>query len=424
MLSNGKNVQPNEIEYKLEKYAERVKEAAVVQDGDMLRAIIVPQEAWAAALSDKEVEETLKREVLEPYNLTVTNYKKLMSLMVYRGELPRTRLEKLQRFKLKDILAGGTSAPREEAPKARIEEPDFEEYRIIKKYIEEEKHLTLKPTDHIETDLAFDSLDMVALQGFIQQTFGTNVGVADMPGFRNIEALARHVAEGKTRMEVKVEDWHELLNADASALELPHGNLAMPLLMKSSALFFKAYNRLSFKGTENIPQEGPMIIAPNHQSYLDAALLSVGLPMKTLRESYFYATEEHVQGALRQYFARHNNIIIMEWSNLRDSILKMSEVLKRGKNLIIFPEGSRTRTGRMTDFKKTFAILARELQVPIVPVCIRGAFEALPRYKRFISPSKIKVEFLKPVQPDPAKSYDEIALEVKEAISEKLKVKN
>ena len=421
VLSNGKNVQPNEIEYKLEKYAERVKEAAVVQDGDMLRAIIVPQEAWAAALSDEEVEETLKREVLEPYNLTVTNYKKLMSLMVYRGELPRTRLEKLQRFKLKDILAGGSSAPKEEAPKAAVKEPDFEEYRIIKNYIEEEKHLTLKPTDHIETDLAFDSLDMVALQGFIQQTFGTNVGVADMPGFRNIEALARHVAEGKTRMEVKVEDWHELLNADASTLELPHGNLAMPLLMKSSALFFKTYNRLSFKGTENIPQEGPMIIAPNHQSYLDAALLSVGLPMKTLRESYFYATEEHVQGALRQYFARHNNIIIMEWSNLRDSILKMSEVLKRGKNLIIFPEGSRTRTGRMTDFKKTFAILARELQVPIVPVCIRGAFEALPRSKRFIAPSKIEVEFLKPVQPDPAKSYDEIAQQVKSAIGERLK---
>ncbi len=421
VLSNGKNVQPNEIEYKLEKYAERVKEAAVVQDGDMLRAIIVPEENWAAALSDEEVEETLKREVLEPYNLTVTNYKKLMSLMVYRGELPRTRLEKLQRFKLKDILAGGSSAPRQEAPKAEVKEPDFEEYRIIKNYIEEEKHLTLKPTDHIETDLAFDSLDMVALQGFIQQTFGTNVGVADMPGFRNIEALARHVAEGKTRMEVKVEDWHELLNADASALELPHGNLAMPLLMKSSALFFKTYNRLSFKGTENIPQEGPMIIAPNHQSFLDAALLSIGLPMKTLRESYFYATEEHVQGALRQYFARHNNIIIMEWSNLRDSILKMSEVLKRGKNLIIFPEGSRTRTGRMTDFKKTFAILARELQVPIVPVCIRGAFEALPRSKRFIAPSKIEVEFLKPVQPDPAKSYDEIAQQVKSAIGERLK---
>ncbi|MCR4583559.1 MAG: AMP-binding protein, partial [Prevotella sp.] len=68
VLSNGKNVQPNEIEYKLEKYTERVKEAAVIQDGDMLRAIIVPQEDWARNLTDEEVEETLKREVLEPYN--------------------------------------------------------------------------------------------------------------------------------------------------------------------------------------------------------------------------------------------------------------------------------------------------------------------------------------------------------------------
>ena len=185
-----------------------------------------------------------------------------------------------------------------------------------------------------------------------------------MPGFKNMQALAEHVAYSKTRMEVKIEDWHEFLNADSSGLVLPQGNLSMPLLLKSSGLFFKAYNRLTFKGKENIPAQGPIIIAPNHQSYLDGALVSIGLPMKILRDSYFYATEEHVQGSLRQYYARHNNIIIMERGNLRDSILKLAEVLKRGKNIIIFPEGSRTHSGKLTDFKKTFTILSRELQVP------------------------------------------------------------
>ena len=420
VLSNGKNVQPSEIEHKLEQYTERVKETAVVQDGDMLRAIIVPQEEWARNLTDEEVEETLKREVLEPYNLTVTNYKKLMSLFVYRGELPRTRLEKLQRYKLKDILAAGTSAESQERPMEETEDPTFEEYHILKTYIEEEKQIQLHPTDHIETDLAFDSLDMVALQGFIQQTFGTNVNAADMPGFKNIQALAEHVAYSKTRMEVKIEDWHEFLNTDSSHLVLPHGNLGMPLLLKSSRLLFKVYNRLSFKGTENIPAHCPMIIAPNHQSYLDGALVSIGLPMKILRDSYFYATEEHVQGALRQYYARHNNIIIMERGNLRNSILKLAEVLKRGKNVIIFPEGSRTRTGKLADFKKTFAILSRELQVPILPVCIRGAFEALPRSRHFVSPHKIEVEFLTPVVPDRNLSYDEIANQVKQVINRRI----
>ena len=238
-----------------------------------------------------------------------------------------------------------------------------------------------------------------------------------MPGFKNLQALAEHVAYSKTRMEVKIEDWHEFLNTDSSNLVLPHGNLGMPLLLKSSRLLFKVYNRLSFKGTENIPAHGPLIIAPNHQSYIDGALVSIGLPMKILKDSYFYATEEHVQGAFRQYYARHNNIIIMERGNLRDSILKLAEVLKRGKNVIIFPEGSRTRTGRLTDFKKTFAILSRELQVPILPVCIRGAFEALPRSRHFVSPHKIEVEFLTPFVPDSNLSYDEIANQVKQAIN-------
>jgi len=418
VLSNGKNVQPNEIEYKLEKYTERVKEAAVVQDGDMLRAIIVPQEEWAKNLSDEEVEETLKREVLEPYNLTVTNYKKLMSLFVYRGELPRTKLEKLQRFKLKDILATDTPVTYEEPT---VEEPTFEEYFILKTYIEEEKGIQLRPTDHIETDLAFDSLDMVSMQGFIEQTFGITVNAADMPGYKNIQALAEHVAYNKTRMDVKIEDWHEFLTADSSSLKLPHGNIGMPLLLKSSNLFFKVYNRLKIKGTDNIPAKGPMIIAPNHQSYLDGALLSIGLPMKILKNSYFYATEDHVQGSFLKSYANHSNIIVMERGNLRESILKLAEVLKQGKNVIIFPEGSRSRTGKLTEFKKTFAILSRELNVPILPVCIKGAFEALPRSKRFISPHKIQVEYLKPITPDSNSSYDEIAKQVKEVINTTLK---
>ncbi len=418
VLSNGKNVQPNEIEYKLEKYEERVKEAAVVQDGDLLRAIIVPQEQWARDLTDQEVEETLKREVLEPYNLTVTNYKKLMSLFVYRGDLPRTRMEKLQRYKLKDLLSADSLTNSQ--PETKIDEPTSEEYAILKKYIEEEKHIHPRPTDHIETDLAFDSLDRVALQGFIEQTFGTTVNAADMPAFKNIQELAEHVASSKTRMEVKVEDWHEFLTADTSGLQLPHGNMTMPLLLKSSKLFFKAYNRLEFKGKENIPAHGPMIIAPNHQSFLDGALISAGLPLTILKDSYFYATEDHVQGSLRKASANHSNIIVMERGNLRESIQKLAEVLKQGKNVIIFPEGSRSRTGRLTDFKKTFAILSSELQVPILPVCIKGAFEALPRSKSFITPHKIEVEFLKPIVPESSQSYDELANQVKQAISTKL----
>ena len=419
VLSNGKNVQPNEIEYKLEKYSERVKEAAVVQDGDMLRAIIVPNETWAKGLSDAEIEETLKREVLEPYNLTVTNYKKLMSLFVYHNDLPRTKLEKLQRFKLKDILAGADKPPVPQEKKP-VEEPTSEEYQILKKYIESEKGIKILPTDHIETDLAFDSLDMVAMEGFIQQTFGTKVNAADMPKYKSIQALAEYLEENKTRMEVEGEDWHQFLHADSSKLELPHGNRYMTLGNTIIRRFYKSYNSVSINGVENIPANGPMIIAPNHQSFLDGPLVSCTLPTPVMKDTYYYATEEHMRGNLRKAYARNNNIILMERSNLRDSILKLGEVLKQGKNLVIFPEGRRTNAGELGDFKKTFAILSKELQVPVVPVCIKGAFEALPRSKRFPSPHKIVIDYLPPILPDSNLTYEEIANQVKQVINERL----
>ena len=150
VLSNGKNVQPNEIEYKLEKYDSRVKEAAVVQNGDMLMGIIVPNEAWARNLSDEEVEIALKKEVIEPYNLTVTNYKKLMSIFVYRGDLPRTKLDKIQRYKLKDIIENKVESVKSKDDSL---EEMTNEMRILKEYIEAEKKIPVHADDHLETDL-------------------------------------------------------------------------------------------------------------------------------------------------------------------------------------------------------------------------------------------------------------------------------
>lgn len=425
VLSNGKNVQPAEIEYKLEKYTTRVKEAAVVQDGDMLRAIIVPAKEWADTLSDAEVEEVLKREVLEPYNLSVTNYKKLMSLLVYRGDLPRTKLEKLQRFKLKDILKAANESQKQgtssNAEPVVNNESMTEEFRILKQYLEAEKKLNVRPTDHIETDLACDSLDMVALEGFILQTFGCEIKAGDMPSFHNIQAMADHIAQSKTRMEVEVEDWSEALKKPVDNLQLPSCSWMFKLISRTFKLFFRAYNHLLVRGVENIPAEGPFIIAPNHQSFLDGPIVTSGLSSWMLRNTYFYATDEHFSSPFRRAVANRSNTILMEMSNLRNSILKLAEVLRQGKNVVIFPEGARTHTGEMLTFKKTFAILAKELNIPIVPVVIDGAFEALPREARFVKPNKITVEYLEPILPEEDETYEELAERTKSCIEKVLK---
>lgn len=419
VLSNGKNVQPNEIEYKLEKYDKRVKEAAVVQDGDMLRAIIVPQETWASSLDDSEVEAQLKKEVIEPYNLSVANYKKLMSIFVYRDALPRTKLDKLQRYKLKAIIENaGKKADTNGNNSDSVKTAQLgAEYKIISEYIEQEKKISVKPEDHIETDLAFDSLDKVGLQSFIESTFGMEVTQDKLIVLGSVNGIAEYIHKQKTKMEVGETDWKAILSADSKSLVLPETSLLYTLYAKSFKGFFRLYNRLAVKGVENIPANGPFIIAPNHQSFLDGPLAVTGMNSKTIRDCYFYATEEHVKGTVVKYLARHNNIILMERRNLKNSILKLSEVLKQGKNIVIFPEGSRTHNGKLSAFKKTFAILSKEINVPIVPVCIKGAFEANPRGKNTYKPHSISIEYLSPIQPTDQDTYESLTAKVKDAIS-------
>ncbi len=411
VLANGKNVQPVEIESKLEAFDGLVKEAAITQTGDALCAIIVPQDATTG-------EEKLKREVVEPYNRSTEPYKRVLRVVVCAGPLPRTRIGKLRRHLLPDMARHGDTRPNDNAKAA---DPTSPEYLVIKRYIEEEKKLTPHPTDHIETDLGFDSLDKVWLQGFIEHTFGTTLDASRMGDFASLAELAEHVAREKTRMEEHKVDWHEMLNTPMSQLELPTSTLLFPLSAKAMRLWLQAYHRMETYGVDNIPTRGPYILASNHQSFMDGAIVMSGVRWSGIKDCYFYATEEHVASPMVKFMARHSNVVVMERRNLKNSIQKLAQTLRHGKSVIIFPEGSRTHNGRVGAFKKTFAILAQELGVPIVPVCIKGAFEAWPRTSRMARPRKVEVHFLSPIPPRKDGTYDELSGQVRNAIVEKLR---
>lgn len=418
VLSNGKNVQPVEIEFKIEKYDRYVKECAISFYNDKLVAVIVPQDDIAQGKTDAELEALLKREVLEPYNNEAMNYKKVMSIFVLHGSLPRTRLSKIQRFKVLDILKNGISvAPTQEV---KVDEPDMPEYRILRDYIMKEKRLeVVRPTDHLETDLGLDSLDRVSMQEFLIHTFGVDINADSILSFATLQSLVDHIAKQKTHMDVAEDvDWHQLLTSTPAVLP----SKPSAILPIGASLFEginRLYFRLSIKGKENVPANGPFIIAPNHESFLDGPIVTSGLSWNTIKNTYFYATEEHFNTAAKRSIAGQCNVILMKMTNLKDSIQHMAQVLRAGKNLMIFPEGRRTNTGEMGEFKKTFAILAKELQVPIVPVRISGAFEALPRHKSVPRPHKITVEYLPAVMPDVTKSYEEIAEQIKAIIANK-----
>lgn len=415
----GKNINPVEIEFKLEKYDDYIKEVAVTLQGENLTAVIVPQDDIARSMTDEEIEQLMKEKVIQAYNTDTAPYKKIVSVYIYKGDLPRTKMEKLQRFKVQALVESGQHKAQRQDD---FVEPSFEEYQVLKEYLLEEKKLDqVRPTDHLETDLGLDSLDKISLQGFLEQTFGLKITADDISKFKSVQELAEHVSDYKTRIEISQTDWKSLLKENTNSVKIPHMWWTGPVIAHTFGKFLKSHNGFTSKGLENIPVSGPYIIAPNHQSYMDGLIVPAVMSTKAISNSYFYAKSQHVREGWKKYLAGHHNIIIMDMSSLSESIQQLGEVLKTGHNLCIFPEGTRTKTGRVGQFKKTFAILSKELDIPVIPVAIKGAFEAMPKGSKKLGKHPIEVEFLPPMKPTAQQSYEDFANSVQQVIVEKMK---
>jgi long-chain acyl-CoA synthetase len=328
-------------------------------------------------------------------------------------ELPRTRLGKLQRFRLSDL------AYEEHSEQDEIM-PDSPEFKLIAAYLESEKGRKVRPHHHLEMDLGMDSLDKVGFQAWLQQNFGVSVEPVAMTSFGDVLKLSEFVGEHKTHMEDARINWADIIREKVN-LKLPGNWFTGRWSIYSFRIFFHLYFRFSAKGKENIP-EGPFILAPNHQSSFDGLFVAAYLTNHQMRRTYFYAKEKHIRQRWLKFLASRNNIIIVDLNrDLKESIQKMAEVLKQNRSLIIFPEGTRTVTGELGEFKKTFAILASELNIPIVPVAISGAYKAMPKGSHFPRLwTRVKIVFLEPVFPG-GHSYETLTGEVRQRIEEGLK---
>ncbi len=415
ILSNGKNVNPEEIEFKIVDMTDLISEIGVYEKSDMLHAVIYPDFQKVSDSGVENLEEHLRWQVIDKYNQSVTPYKKLMKFSVIHEPLPRTRLSKLKRFLLPELESTLKSE------KQNIEEPNFREYQLLKEFIETNKETAVHPGDHLEIDLGLDSLDKLNLLVYLESTFGIKMKENELVSYPNILKLSEHVKEAKTHLSTEAIDWGSILKEQLD-IDLPKSWFTHNLIKNSAKVVLRMYFRLKGEGIENIP-DGPFILAPNHQSFFDGLFVAVFLKNKMMKKTYFYAKEKHIKQRWLKFVANKNNVIVMDLSDLKTSLQKLASVLRREKNIIIFPEGTRTKTGNIGDFKKTFAILSRELNVPIVPVAIDGAYDALPSGKIFPRPwKKVNVKFLKPVYPSDF-SYDLLKNKVFEAVSSNLKKK-
>lgn len=136
-------------------------------------------------------------------------------------------------------------------------------------------------------------------------------------------------------------------------------------------------------GKENIPGRGAFLLVCNHQSYLDP--IFCGAPLR--RHLYFVARDSLFANRLFGWLLTSVNVIPVRQGEADLSAMKkVIGKLKEGKGVCLFPEGTRTRDGKIAPFKGGFGLLCRRGEAAVVPVVIDGAFEYWPRHKKIFSP--------------------------------------
>jgi len=156
-------------------------------------------------------------------------------------------------------------------------------------------------------------------------------------------------------------------------------------------------NFFGFKitGSENLPERGPFIVASNHVSYADPVVVGVACYTVPI---IFMAKKELFQSPILGSWVKAVGCIPIERDSKSFTPLKRAiGKLREGKAVGIFPEGTRSRDGKMQKSQPGIGFLAAKCGVPIIPIYVSGTEKAMPRGQKFAVPCKIKARIGAPI---------------------------
>ena len=441
VLSSGKNIYPEEIEtYYLK--SPWIKEICVIgleskpgePVGERLHGVVVPDFDVLRQKKIVNIKEVIRFDI-EGISQDIPPTKRILSYDIWQDELPRTTTRKLRRFEIEKKVKERQKQARSDEPtlerkltdeeKEWITIPDVQRALEILQKASKVPKPQLHPRDNLELDLGLDSMERVEMLTALEQSLGADVhdtAAAEVYTVREIVDLVR-ANMGKTSAQAA--GWETILSADVSDKAVLAITKRRPIIDhlwyvfgKGVILFAEDKFHLEISGTERLPKNLPFIISPNHQSFLDAPIVTAALPWYVFRDVFYVGTSEIFGGGFWRWFARFLRLIPVDPdANLVPAMQAGAFGLRMNKVLMLYPEGERSIDGTPKTFKKGAAILARHLNVPIVPVALEGFYDAWPRGKQFQGFTHLQMEILDPVYPDPdepaEKAYERLTAEVR-----------
>lgn len=439
VLSNGKNIYPEEIEAHYLK-SPFIEELAVVglegkAGEDRLHAVIVPNFDALRQRKIVNAREVIRFDI-ETLSQQVPSTKRIGSYEIWQEDLPRTTTRKIKRYEVeKRVRAnqGRTPGDESEIPSEKplspeetawLDRPEIHGALKILREATPDAPPSIRPTHNLELDLGLDSMQRIEVLSQLEQELGGHVEESQLAEIYTVRDLVDAVLAGAntatTLQRAPFAGWKAILSEEptdpdvlALAKDTPTFSLLWYPLAQVVDLLARDLFHLRVSGIENLPAHGPFIVSSNHQSYLDPAILGAVVPREILESSFAVGTSEIFGDGFMRRLARWLRVIVVDPdANLIPAMRAGAFGLRHGRVLVLYPEGERSIDGTPRIFKKGAAILSIHMQVPIVPVAIEGFYDAWPRGKNFIQKlAPLKMMFGRPIFPPPESQASEEAYE-------------
>ena len=417
VLSSGKNIYPKELE---EYYSQSpyIKEICVLQKSeerfghliDSLFAVIVPDMEYFQQKNVMNIRAKIRWE-LENLAKNLPGYRHIMGFTLTKEALARTALGKIKRYEVREKYLEAMPALQE------IEEPGLSEEdrrilsqdfaRKIIEYFSEQLKKPIYLDSHLEMDLGIDSLTRVELGLGLEALLSLKIPdevFYDMSTVRDVIMRIQEIIK-KTKpyaAAVIQKSWGEILREEPREEILQKIRIkprtidwVLTYIFRSSFKFmFKIFWLLRIKAVGNLPKDGPYLICPNHASFLDGFVVSSSLPLKLAINTYFVGFSYIFEYPLFKWALKLARLLPIDPDiNLTDAMQAVSLLLFHKKIVCIFPEGLRSVDEKVKEFKKGVGILIKELDIPVVPVYIKGSHQSWPRTSLLPKPCPLKVIF-------------------------------
>lgn len=412
VTSAGKNVYPEEVE-RLYAGLPGVRELCVVGVADDHRR----EEVHGVIVLDLATEETIRRvqAAMQQVSSELPSYQRVQRVHFQDRPLPKRPDGSVDREAVAAQVRAGMVeeplSPSTPEPGAAGWQPTRWQQELIEEIarlvqVEPER---IRPRTSFDHDLQLDSLMKVELIALLESRFNLVLPDYIALKFETVQDVFDYLAP---YLESRAKPQERLLPQENAYRALQRERCVRRYLQKTRAQRIAAaafrgvlrwVYRLGFRlrgeGMEHLPEKGPFIIAANHTSHLDSGALLSLLGRR--------ARDVHVVGA-KDYFFNSDlkgwfvstflNVLPFDRQDDFLQSLQLSEdAVRLGRSLIIFPEGTRSLSGRMAPFKPGLGLLALELGVPIVPAYIEGTFEALPKGRSLPRFRPITVRFGPPI---------------------------